>query len=127
LTGIARRGRAEVDLVEAFARDLGVTVEWRRVPAFKALEALKRGDADLAIGGFTKTAVTAHEGAAHTYAYFTERLVVAADPGVPAPADLEGVSIHVEPGLMAESLVEEEGGTPFADKTGEVRFTVLPD
>lgn len=122
----APRG-AEADLVEAFARDLGVTVEWRRAPAFKALEALKRGDADLAIGGFAKTAVTAHEGAAHTYAYFTERLVVAAEPGSPAPADLEGAKIHVAPGLMAEGLVEGEGAVPVADKTGDVHLAALPD
>ena len=57
---------AEVELVEAFARELGVSVAWRRAPAFLALEALERGDSDLAIGGFTTQAVTAYRIASHT-------------------------------------------------------------
>ncbi|HEV7368206.1 substrate-binding periplasmic protein [Arenibaculum sp.] len=117
----------EVDTVQAFARALGVTVEWRRAPAFEALEALKRGDADLAVGGFTRSSVAAHGGAAHTYAYFTETLVVAAEPGAAVPDDLEGLKVYVAPDLLADGLVEEAGGIPVAEDAGDVRLALVPD
>jgi polar amino acid transport system substrate-binding protein len=118
---------AEVELVESFANELGVTVEWRRAPAFVALEALERGEADLAIGGFTKEAVTAEGSAGQTYAYFSEAIVVAADPGAPVPQTLEGLAVHVAPELLANGLVADEGGVPVAEKAEGVRLTALPD
>lgn len=118
---------AEAALVESFARELGVAVDWRRAPAFAALEALERGDADLAIGGFTKKALTALGSAGQTFVYVTERIVVAADPGAPAPRALEGQSVQVAPELMANGLVADAGGVPVAEKTEGVRLTALPD
>lgn len=118
---------AEVDLVEGFAHELGVAIEWRRAPAFSALEALERGDLDLAVGGFTKKAVTAQGGAGLTHAYFTEALVVATDPSAPVPRDLDGLKVHVAPNLMANTLVEDEGGVPVPEKTEVVYLTLLPD
>lgn len=118
---------AEVDLVEGFARELGVAVEWRRAPAFAALEALERGEADLAIGGFTKEAVTAEGSAGQTYPYFSEAIVVAADPGSPVPQTLGGLAVHVAPELLANTLVADEGGVPVAEKAEGVRLTALPD
>jgi ABC-type amino acid transport substrate-binding protein len=118
---------AEVDLVEAFARELGVAVDWRRAPAFPALEALERGDADLAVGGFTKKAVSAQGGAGQTYAYFIETLVVAAAPGAPIPRALDGEAVYVARSLLVDGLVEDEGGVPVPEKTGTVLFAALPD
>lgn len=118
---------AEVALVESFARELGVAVDWRRAPAFAALEALERGDADLAIGGFTKKALTALGSAGQTYVYVTERIVVAADPGAPAPRALEGQRVRVAPELMANGLVADTGGVPVEEKTEGVGLTALPD
>lgn len=120
-------GGAEVDLVGAFARELGVAIEWRRAPAFPALEALERGDADIAIGGFTKKAVTAQGGAGQTYVYYTETLIVAADAGVPVPQALAGETVHVAPSLLVDGLVKDEGGVPVPEKTGGVLFAALPD
>lgn len=117
---------AEVDLVEAFAQDLGVVVEWHRAPAFEAFEALERGDADLAIGGFTATAVEAHPGGAHTYPYFTEKLIIAALPGAPVPQHIEGERVLVSPDLMADSLVEEEDGIPVSEPGTHVHLVLLP-
>jgi polar amino acid transport system substrate-binding protein len=116
---------AEVDLVEAFARELGVVVEWRRAPAFEAFEALKRGDADLAAGGLTKEAVTAHERAGQTYPFFTEALIVAAEPGAPVSQDLDGLRVYAAPGLMANGLIEKKGGIPVSEKTQDVRLVAL--
>ncbi|MDZ3836696.1 MAG: transporter substrate-binding domain-containing protein [Rhodospirillales bacterium] len=118
---------AEVDLVEGFARELGVAVEWRRAPAFVALEALERGEADLAIGGFTREAVTAEGSAGQTYPYFSEAIVVAADPGTPVPQALDGLAVHVAPELLANRLVADESGVPVAEKAEGVRLTALPD
>ena len=116
----------EPELVAAFARQLGATIEWRRAPAFEALQALARGDVDLAIGGFTKQAVTAHKGVGQTYVYFTEELVVAADPGAPVPEKLNGQKVYVAPELMANRLVEEKGGIPVSEKTESVRLVAVP-
>lgn len=108
-------GGAEARLVVAFAQGLHVAVEWRRASAFDALEALKRGDIDLAIGGFTETEISAHQGAAPTYPYFTEALVIASTPGAPVPEKLDGEKVHSPPGLMVDSLIEDAGGVPVSD------------
>jgi polar amino acid transport system substrate-binding protein len=117
----------EVELIEAFARNLGATIEWRRAPAFKALEALGRRDADLAIGGFTRNAVVAHQTAGHSYAYFAEALVIAAEPGTPLPRDLRGHRVHAAPDLLANGLVEDRGGVPVAERAEAVGLVALPD
>lgn len=118
---------AEADLVESFARELGVAVEWRRAPAFTALEALERGDADLAVGGFTRKALTAEGSAGQTYVYYTEAIVVAADPGAAVPQELDGQKVHVAPELVANGLIADEGGVPVGEKSHEVKLTALPD
>lgn len=120
-------GGVEVRLVEAFAEELGVRVEWRTAPTFEALEALDRGDADLAVGGFTETAVTAQGTGAPTYAYFTGRIVVAAKPGRPVPEDLEGEPVFVPPNLMAGGLIETEGGVPVSQNGEDVGLVALHD
>ncbi len=117
---------AEAELVRAFAADLGVRVDWLRAPAFEALDALERRDVDLAVGGFTKAAVTMHKGASHTFPYVKTSLVVAAAPGVERPDGLDGRTVAVGPQLMAAGLVEAEGGRPVAD-TGAVPLVALPD
>lgn len=122
-----RPSGAEVELIEAFARSLGVDVEWLRAPAFEALEALKRTDVDLAIGGLTRTAVSGHEGAAHSFVYFTEALVVAAEPGAPIPEELNGLRVYAPPDLMADGLIERESGVPVAQTTEELDYVLTPD
>lgn len=117
---------AEVKMVQAFAQDLGVEIEWHRAPTIEAMEALERGDADLAIGGFTAAAVEAHPGGAPTYAYFIEKLVVAAEPGAPVPQDIDGERVLVPAELLVESLVEDRGGVPVVDPGEGARLVVLP-
>lgn len=118
---------AEVELVEAFASELGAKIEWREAVAFRALEALEQGDADLAVGGFTREAVEAHAVTGHTYSYFTETLLVAAEPGTLLPRHLSGDKVYAAPELMAEGLIEDEGGTPISQMTENVELVALPD
>lgn len=113
----------EADLVEALARELGVAVEWRRAPAFEALDALDHGEADLAIGGFTQREVDAYGIAAGTYAYFAEETVVAARPGTPSPRDIDGRRV-LSPDLTAAGLVRAEGGVPVTE--GDADLVALP-
>ena len=112
--------------MEAFARELGARVEWRRLSAFEALDALEQGEADLAVGGFTRRTVTAQAAAAPTYAHFAEALIVAAKPGVPILRELDGLEVFVPPGALAHDLVEREGGVPVAEDAWRVGLVALP-
>lgn len=116
----------EVDLVQAFAEDLGVAIEWRRLGAFAALEGLERGDIDLAIGGFDRKAVTPVEGAAPSYAYYKETFVIAARADVENPGELEGRPVFVPRELPLAELVRKEGGILVDEWTDEVGLAVVP-
>ncbi|MFT6533815.1 MAG: ABC-type amino acid transport substrate-binding protein [Limimaricola cinnabarinus] len=117
---------AEVDLVEAFARELGVSIEWKRLAAFEALEGLESGDLDLAIGGFERKAVTPVAGAAPSYAYFHEALVIGARPEVPFPEELDGQLVFVPSEEPIAELVRNEGGTPVGEWSAEVALAAVP-
>lgn len=114
----------EAGLVEDFAEELGVAIEWRRLSAFAALEGLEQGEVDLAIGGFTQKDVSPHAGAAPTYAYFTSTLLVGAAPGAPIPVELAGEEVLVPPYVMASRLVRRKGGVAV-DETAHETGTYL--
>ena len=126
LDGNAPPAGAEVELVQAFADELGVDVTWRRLSAFDALEGLEQGKLDLAIGGFTRKAVSPHAGAAPTYAYFTEALVIAARPEAAIPREMEGEVVFVPPEVMADKLVREKGAVPMAAMGGGIDLVAVP-
>lgn len=114
----------EAELVDALARELGVAVEWRPAPAFEALGALDRGEADLAVGGFTSEEVAAHGTAAGTFACFAGETVAARRPGVPPVRDIDGRRVLVPPDLIVAALVRAEGGIPVAE--GDADLVALP-
>lgn len=116
----------EAELVQAFADELGVAVEWRQAPAFEVLEAIERGDADLAVGGFTAPGLEAEGSATRTFAYFTEELVVAVEPGAPVPDELSGQRVFVPPDPTAASLVEQKDGAPVREPDDDIRLVVMP-
>lgn len=120
----APRG-AEVELVEAFAEDLGVEILWRPLSASDALRSLESGEADLAVGGFTREEVNAYGTAAPSYAYFEEVLVVAARPEARIPETIRGETIYLPPDVVARKLVREHGGTPVRDPA-EADLVALP-
>jgi polar amino acid transport system substrate-binding protein len=117
---------AEVELVEALAHELGVSIEWRRMPALEALEGLERGEVQLAIGGFERKSVTPVAGAAPSYAYFREAIVVGARPGTATPEDLEARRVYVPPEEPATELVRNHGGIPVAEWSDDVALAAVP-
>lgn len=126
LAGDAPPSGAEVALVQAFADELGVEIDWRRLSAFAALEGLEQGDLDLAIGGFTQKDVSPHTGVAPTYGYFTEALVVAAQADGAIPTDIDGRAVFLPPGVMAADLVRDEGAVPTTAMGEDVALVAVP-
>lgn len=126
LAGDAPLSGAEVVLVEAFADELGVEIDWRHLSAFEALEGLEQGDLDLAIGGFTRKDVSRHAGVAATYGYFTETLVVAAQADGEIPTDIEGQLVFLPPDVMATDLVRDEGAVPTTEMGEDVALVAVP-
>jgi ABC-type amino acid transport substrate-binding protein len=116
----------EVDLVQAFADELGVAIEWKRIGAFAALEGLERGDIDLAIGGFDRRAVTPVAGAAPSYAYFKEVFVIGARADVANTVDLKGRQVFVPRDLPLAELVRRKGGIPVDEWSDEVELAAVP-
>ena len=115
---------AEVELVERFARDLGVSVIWQRMSAFEALEGLGTGDFDLAIGGFARESVST-PGAAPTYAYFHEALVIGARPDA-LTDELGGQKVFVPAAEAVSELVRDKDGVPVSEWSDAVNFAALP-
>lgn len=118
VAGLPAPGGAEAELVRAFAETLGARVVWREMPGFAALEALDSGEADLAIGGFTRENVSTYGAGAPSYVYFEEALVVATRPKAHTPNDIKGAAVVVPPGVVAEALIRERGGIPVHDQAG---------
>lgn len=102
----------EVELVRRFAAELGATPEWSWQNEKDAMEALKRFELDLVVGGLTESTLWKDE-IGLTSSYFTDRIVV----GIPSSAqpikEIEGKIIAVErDDLLTAALVSEEDATP---------------
>jgi polar amino acid transport system substrate-binding protein len=117
---------AEIELVRDFADELGVAIEWRRHDSFAALEGLERGDVDLAIGGFDREAVVPVAGAAPSYTYFKEEIVIGVRSDVANPDELEGRQVFVPRDLLMAELVRSKGGVPVEEWTEEVDLAAVP-
>lgn len=117
---------AEVALVRDFADELGVEIDWHRLSAFDALKGLEQNELDLAIGGFTRSHVASFAGAAPTYGYFTETLLIAARPDADVREELEGRPVYVPLEIMAEKFVRDRGGIPVAQMDEDVELAALP-
>jgi len=126
LSGEGTPRGAEVELLEAFARDLGAAIEWRRLPHFEALKGLEWGDLDLAVGSFEEEAVLPISGVGPTYAYFEEEILVAHRPGVTAPQRLEGQRVFVPANQAVSALVRQQRGTPTQELTDAISLAALP-
>lgn len=101
----------EVALVRGLAEQLDAEVEWVTVREADVLDALKRHELDLVIGGLTSSNPWKSH-VAFTRTYYEEDLVVAA--GRPLVLDdLEGLEIEVTLGSAEAALVAEHGGTPM--------------
>ncbi|MDG4833393.1 transporter substrate-binding domain-containing protein [Solwaraspora sp. WMMD1047] len=111
---------AEVVLVQRLADRLDARVEWYPGSESTLMAALKDRVLALVIGGLTEQAPWT-EAASFTRPYVTMRTVVAAAPGVPVPADLDGIPVTVEAGTAQVAAVAAAGAvvTPVETVTGQ--------
>jgi len=116
----------EVDLVRAFAEELDVAIDWKRLGAFSALEGLERGDIDLAIGGFDRKDVTPVAGAAPSFVYFKEVFAVGARPATTGSDELEERKVYVPQDLPLTKIVENKGGIPVEAWSDAVDYAAGP-
>lgn len=115
----------EVELIGRFARELGVGVTWRPMPASLALAAVESGEADGAAGGFTEEEVNADGSAAPSLVYHEEAILVAGPPGKDLVETLDGARVFVPPDVVAEGPIRRRGGIPV-DEAEEADLTALP-
>ena len=116
----------EVDMVRAFAEELGVAIDWKRLGAFAALEGLERGDIDLAIGGFGRKDVMSVAGAAPSFVYFKEVFVVGARPVTNSSDELDGRKVYVPQNLPLTKLVENKGAILVEEWSDAVDYAAGP-
>ncbi len=105
-------GGLEGALVAELARELGARIEWVRSTESQLFEALKLGELDIVIGGFTEGSPWARQ-VAFTKPFYTDTIVVGAPQGAPLLRSLAGREISVaarEPEIAA--YVRKKGGTP---------------
>jgi len=102
----------EVELVRRFAAELGVTPEWLWQNEQEAMEALKRFEFDLVVGGLTESTLWKDE-IGLTNSYFTDRIVVGTPSSAQTVKGIEGINVAVErDDLLTAALVSEEDATP---------------
>jgi len=97
----------EVELVERFARELGVRVEWVDGSEAELIGALEVRELDLVVGGLTADTPWQAK-AAITRSYATTRVVVAVPASQPPPGDLAGIRVAVEAGSDAAGILEDK-------------------
>ena len=100
---------AEVVLVQRLADRLDARVEWYPGSESVLMAALKDRVLALVIGGLTAQAPWT-ESASFSRPYVTMRTVVAAAPGVPVPADLDGIHVAVEAGTLGVPVIATRVG-----------------
>lgn len=99
---------AEVDLVERLAEQLPAQVHWITGSESELIEALRRFELDLVIGGLTDDAVWSSE-VGITASYYSSRISLGVRPGKSPPEELEGANVAAVPGSLAAALAKGEG------------------
>jgi len=94
----------EVALVNAFASELGAEIEWVEGTEADLFGAIKAGELDVVIGGFTSTSPW-KANAAFTTPYLTTELVIGLPRG-DTVLSLDGLEVAVEAGTEAVALVD---------------------
>ena len=104
----------EVELLKAFARELGAEASFVPGTTPELLEAAKEAEVDVLIGGFTSTSPGVSEGkeAGVTGTYLITRSVVGVPPGTHAFEDPSGREIAVERIDTTATLLKAEGAVP---------------
>lgn len=101
-------GGVEIELVEKFAEQMGVTVQWEWGSSSVLLEALDQFELHLVIGGLTRSA-TNGKGVGLTIPYYESKIVIAAPPGASMPENLDGADVGIVRGSAVADIVRDTG------------------
>jgi polar amino acid transport system substrate-binding protein len=116
-------GGVEPALMEAFARELQVEIEWHWGSAQQHFEALKHYELDVVVGGITRSNPWRKE-VGFTSPYYVSRAMV----GVPESGDrissVEGRAVALRPDSGLHYLLKERGARPF--KRGNLEGVDMP-
>lgn len=94
----------ESRLVTEFARELGMTINWRTSGVEDQIEALRSYDLDLLIGGFTASNPWKTE-VGNTFPYYIERVLIGSR-GTP-PTAIDGQTVSILPGTTLVPLLRK--------------------
>lgn len=114
----------EVELVRELAEEVGAEVTWLTSSEADVLDALKRHELDLVVGGLTSGNPWATH-VAFTRPFYRERLVVAAPEPQPLD-DLDGIAVAITRGSAAADLVAEHEGIPVPED-GATEYEAKPE
>ena len=100
----------ESQLVTEFARERGMTVDWRTGGMEEQIEALKSFELDLLIGGFTAANPWKTE-VGTTFPYYTERVLIGSAEAPPTAIDGQTISIlpdtNLTPLLLKQNAISD--------------------
>jgi polar amino acid transport system substrate-binding protein len=103
---------AEVELVRGLAAELAATPIWVWGGEQQHLEALKRFELDLVVGGLTTDTPWKKE-IGLTSPYFEERFVVGVPAGMPIIDEIKGRQVAAPPGQAVAAYLKKQGATPL--------------
>lgn len=101
----------EPALLEAFAEELGVDVDWHWGSAQRHFEALKHYELDIVIGGVTRANPWSKE-VGFTLPYFVSRAIVGVPEAGSKLSSIEGRPVALRPGSGLHYLLEKRGARP---------------
>ena len=102
---------AEVELVRELAAEIGATPVWLWGGEQQHLEALKRFELDLVIGGLTANTPWSKE-VGLTSPYFEERFAIGVPAGSPPLDNVKGQQVAAPRGEAIAAYLEKKGATP---------------
>ena len=107
-TGGGEPEGAEVTLVREFAEEINAHPHWVWGSESELMEALKRFELDLVIGGLTESSPWPKKGLAFTNPFFTDRILIGTPPEMASLESIDGVRIAVRLGEVTAAHLEKE-------------------
>lgn len=116
----------DVDMIDAIAAKMGVTVEWSNIEFDATLTGAATGKYDLAVSGITATDER-KQNMAFTDSYYiaSQSVIVLADSEYKTVADLEGKTLSCQEGTTGEQYLLDNGYGVQSFKTGSEAITAL--
>ncbi|SDJ98056.1 substrate-binding periplasmic protein [Microbulbifer yueqingensis] len=116
-------GGIEASLLEAFARELEVEIEWHWGSAQEHFEALKHYELDVVAGGITRSNPWRKE-VGFTSPYYVSHAVVGVPQSGERISSVEGRAVALRPDSGLHHLLKERGARPF--KRGYLENVDMP-